>query len=307
VFKSLATGFLTFWSLFSGCPYPNSDCNDCNDFHYKIKYIGKLPEAIKESSGLARMNDLFLTHGDSGNGSVIYGFKYPFDNDSISSTVPIHEASNRDWEELAQDDGNSLFIGDFGNNLNNRSDLKIFKYNYYNQETEVLTFEYANQSQFPPKKLKHQIYDCEAMFWKEGRLYLLSKNKSTKQKYLYAVDEKFEHQEIEPHDSIALKNTFITSADISPDQSEVALLSYGKVLFMDVRENTEGQIILEPGSCKRFGRSGQAEAVMYLDNDHLLITNEKGKAFLLYRKYNGTSSKELESPENILLNIIEKD
>ena len=63
------------------------------------------------------------------------------------------------------------------------------------------------------------------------------------------------------------------------------MLSYGKVLFLEVHENDEGYLEFKPKSCKRFGRSGQAEAIMYLDNERLLITNEKGRIFVLSRKY----------------------
>ena len=115
-------------------------------------------------------------------------------------------------------------------------------------------------------------------------------------------------QSIAPYDSIRLKNSFITSADINPDGSEIALLSYGKVLFLSAEERESGILYFSPKSCKRFGRSGQAESIIYLDNENLVITNEKGKVFLLYRN-NKNKQKEINktSIENILLQIVEKE
>ena len=38
----------------------------------------------------------------------------------------IINSKNKDWEDITKDN-KFLYIGDFGNNLNNRKDLKIYK------------------------------------------------------------------------------------------------------------------------------------------------------------------------------------
>lgn len=302
MFKSIAAGFLTFWSLIGGCPYSNQDCEDCSNFKYKIKKIGHLPNEIKESSGLLRLDDLFLTHGDSGNDPVLYGFKYPFDTDSIQGKIRIEGSENHDWEDLTFDNKSRVFIADIGNNLNNRKNLQIIIHDYLEGQSSAIPISYLDQNTYPPAKIRNMNFDCEAIFWYKDRLFLFTKNKRPGQTKIYSFPDSLPGQSITPYDSIRLRKSFITSADINPEGSEVALLSYGKVLFLSVEESDTGLLHFSPRSCKRFGRSGQAESIIYLDNDNLMITNEKGKVFLLFRK----NKKELKeksnnSPENVFL------
>jgi hypothetical protein len=308
MFKSLATGFLTFWSLVGGCPYSNQDCHDCSSFKYKIKKIGHLPDEIKESSGLLRLNDLFLTHGDSGNDPILYGFKYPFDTDSIQGEIRIEGVENHDWEDLAFDNKNRIFIGDLGNNLNNRKNLQIIIHDYQEEQSRAISISYMDQKAYPPGKSRNQNFDSEAIFWYMDRLYFVSKNKRPGHTKIYSLADSLPDQSIAPYDSIRLKKSYVTSADINPDGSEVALLSYGKVLFLNVKESETGLLHFSPKSCKRFGRSGQAESIIYLDNDNLMITNEKGKVYLLYRN-NKSDLKERNknSVENIFIQVIDKE
>jgi len=285
LFKAIITGFLTFWSIFSGCPYSNKNCSECPSFKYSFDKIGHIPSLIKESSGLVLIDDLFLTQGDSGNEPTLFGFKYPFNTDSLQGLMPIPEAKNTDWEDLAFDGDSIIFIGDFGNNGNQRKDLKIIRYNMETMRSEVIEFEYQNQDYFPPQKRKNQNFDCEAMFWYKSQLYIFSKNKKSKYVNVYRLSDSNPLQKLTPIESIKLKHTQVTSADISPDQNEIALLAYGKVLFFSIIEDDTGKLSFRPKSCKRVGRSGQAEAIIYLDNKNLMITNEKGKVFLISRKY----------------------
>ncbi|MCH8231347.1 MAG: hypothetical protein IIB82_01645 [Bacteroidetes bacterium] len=77
----------------------------------------------------------------------------------------------------------------------------------------------------------------------------------------------------------------VTSSDISPDQSEIALLSYGKVMLLCATHDEDGRLSFTSYRCRMFLRSGQSEAIMYLVNDHMLITNEKGKMFMMTKKF----------------------
>jgi hypothetical protein len=251
------------------------------------------------------LNDLFLTHGDSGNDPVLYGFKFPFNSDSVERLIELTGVENNDWEDLTFDNKDRIFIGDVGNNLNNRNNLQIIIYYYKTTLTRTISFSYLDQADFPPEKVQHQNFDSEAIFWYNDRIYLFSKNKRPSQTKIYHFDDALPEQSAEPYDSLRLKKTFVTSADINPDGSEVALLSYGKVLFLHVEENEAGVIHFTPKSCKRFGRSGQAESIIYLDNEHLMITNEKGKVYLLYRKKkNAPGEKDKFLPEDIIPRII---
>lgn len=79
---------------------------------------------MRETSGLICFNELFWTHNDSGGRPEIYGLDTQ--KGKIKATVIVSNASNVDWEEIAQDD-QYVYVGDFGNNRGVRRDLCIYK------------------------------------------------------------------------------------------------------------------------------------------------------------------------------------
>ena len=90
----------------------------------KIKTIQKLPSYLNEISGLAFLNDTILVaHNDSGNEPILYFLNLQGD---VIHQVEVTQAKNKDWEAIACD-GKSIYIGDIGNNNNNRKDLVIYK------------------------------------------------------------------------------------------------------------------------------------------------------------------------------------
>jgi hypothetical protein len=46
---------------------------------------------------------------------------------NLIRTININSANNSDWEDITQDDLNNFYIGDFGNNNNDRTNLRIYK------------------------------------------------------------------------------------------------------------------------------------------------------------------------------------
>ena len=85
--------------------------------------VNALPETIMETSALIYWSGGLWTLNDSGNEPELY--KFDTLTGQISQTIAISGAQNVDWEDLAQDE-TRIFIGDFGNNLGNRTDLKIY-------------------------------------------------------------------------------------------------------------------------------------------------------------------------------------
>ncbi len=277
--------FFAAKSIFIGCPFDKTNCAECNDYKYGIKKIGRLPKEVVESSGLALYSDLFITHPDSGNPPKLWGVKYPFDVDKpINGEINLPpNVENIDWEDLAQDDQENLYIGDFGNNDNNRKDLSIIKLNLLENKFELIEFNYPDQKEFPPKKNREKNYNCEAMLWAKGNLYLFSKNSGNKNVKMYKLPDTPGNYEAEIVDVLRLPLQ-ITGADISHDGQFVALLSYGKVLLYRTGYNKEGTLKLTPFNCKQFTKSGQSEAIVFLDEENLIITNEKGKVYWMYIK-----------------------
>ena len=242
---------------------------------YKITKIGKLPAVANESSGLAyaKRPDSFWTHNDSGGKPELYEINK---KGNLLSVRPVTNASNVDWEDLAEDNEGNVFIGDFGNNGNARKNLTIYKLPKNQDTAEKITFQYANQTEFPPAP-ERLHYDSEAFFHRNNQLYLFSKNRSTKDHlvYLYKLSDQPGNFSLSPTDSINIK-TQVTSADISPDGKTFALLTYGKVLLFSA---DNGEVNFKrPLGCFKMVRK-QAEALLFLNNTDMLITNEQGQIY----------------------------
>ncbi|MFN4146545.1 MAG: SdiA-regulated domain-containing protein [Runella sp.] len=252
--------------------------------HYEISQIGQLPDALKETSGLALAdkNDTFWTHNDSGNPSEIY--KIATDG-TLLETLPLPQIKNKDWEDLAKDPYGNLYLADVGNNNNRRRDLKIYKFNPQNpQNIETIAISYTDQKDFPPLP-DQQNFDCEAVAWHQNQLYLFSKNRSKTNRYvkLYAFPDQAGTYTAAPQDSVYSK-AMATAADVSPDGKTLALLTYGKVLLFDI---SQGMNFNKPTYCIKIGK-GQAEALVFINNTDFVFTNEsKGEVYLAKQKKKG--------------------
>ncbi|SEJ13207.1 hypothetical protein SAMN04487995_3381 [Dyadobacter koreensis] len=246
---------------------------------YKISKIGNLPDVANESSGIARTKKgTFWTHNDSGGKPELYEID---STGRLLSTKVIPNSENKDWEDLAQDENGNIYIGDFGNNSNSRRALIVYKVPQVTGETEKITFNYADQKEFPPSK-DQLNFDCEAFFHHKDKLYLFSKNRSRQNRYvkLYELPSQKGNYSVAPIDSIEIK-TQVTSADISPDGKTFALLTYGKILTFGIDDGIIN--FKKPLGCFKFARK-QAEAMIFVNNTDMIVTNEQQQIFrITYR------------------------
>jgi len=146
--------------------------------NYRIKIV-QLPEKLKEISTLEYDDGYFWGLNDSGGEAEIYKF-HP-ETGKIIQTVSVSNATNHDWEEMAMNE-DYIFIGDFGNNDGNRKDLAI----YYFKKNEIgegnletvnahkIEFNFPEQKNFSPGS-RATNFDCEAMFYHNGKLHLFTK------------------------------------------------------------------------------------------------------------------------------------
>ncbi|AEA43668.1 hypothetical protein [Fluviicola taffensis] len=143
-----------------------------------VQKTTRLSKDLKEISGLVFANDTTLiAHNDGGNDPELFVLNL---DGSIRHKVTITNAENEDFEDIALDSKGNLYIGDFGNNNNKRTDLKILKVSLQkvldNQDVEAkfIEFSYPEQTTFPPT-LKEKYFDCEAMSFYNDSLYLFTK------------------------------------------------------------------------------------------------------------------------------------
>jgi len=245
-----------------------------------------MPKQLEESSAVevSAKSKLIWTLLDSGNPAEIYGLDV---NGSIAQTIQITNAKNNDWEDLTSDDLGNLYIGDFGNNENDRKNLAIYKLDAGSLKSRQaavsakINFHFPEQRDFPPKK-SERIYDVEAFFFYKDNFYLFTKNRSSKftgETTLYQVPNKVGNHAAKRLGKFTTCDGFshcaITSADISQDGKTVALLSSSYVwLFTNYKtvnflSGKSRQIDLEDFS--------QKEGLCFSGNNKLLITDEKKK------------------------------
>lgn len=141
-----------------------------------------MPSQVLETSGLENgPNGCFWTHNDSGNAPELFCV----DTEGIiQRQVQIVGDLNTDWEELAKDNDGNIFIGNFGNNALNRTDLRIVKIPSIDTctgttyVTDTIRFSYPDQYDFPPNG-EYGNFDMEAMVWYQDSLHLFSKDRSS--------------------------------------------------------------------------------------------------------------------------------
>lgn len=243
------------------------------------------PNIVRESSGITTINNgaSFWTHNDSDSGPEIY----EIDSNCIHiRTLKFTNSKPDDWEAITHDDKGNLYLGDFGNNSNIRTNLKIWKIldadnKISDQRTaQIINFKYANQTNFPPVASK-LYYDGEAFFYYQDSLHIFSKNRSNPfdgLTYHYVIPTEAGSYVLKPRDSIVLGTAsvyqyWITDAAISPKQNKIALLSSDRIfLFYDfVGDN------FFKGKMKEITLSNfsQKEGVTFA-NEHQLWLSEEG-------------------------------
>lgn len=200
--------------------------------------IANLPSSVSSSSGLIFAGGRLWSHNDSD--QIPQLFSIDTTTGQVLQTIDFQGLAKIDWEDLATD-GQRIFIGDFGNNWSgNRTDLAIYSINIAQikpigddtlavSEVEKTSFAYPDQVDFSANGPNSTPFDCEAFFWKNGRLHLFSKNWATFVSNHYALDPVtgiVEKIEIFPAQS-----GLITAADIADDGSTIAMLGYDLANF----------------------------------------------------------------------------
>lgn len=202
---------------------------------------GKLPEVLKEASGLEiTAQGYFWTHNDDGIPAL-----YCLDEKGMLKRALHVNGTNKGWEDLARDEEGNIYIGNFGNNKNNRKDLKIYKLPDPEkiEKTpvipEIIRFHYPDQKAFPPPPAR-QYYDADAFFAYQGNLFIFSKNRAVPfngYTRVYRLTQQPGEQTAELIDSLYTGNgpainNWITGADVSPDGKTVALLFHHRIWFI---------------------------------------------------------------------------
>lgn len=205
-----------------------------------LQEVGALPKILKEASGLEFTGLHFWSHNDDGIPAV-----YCLDSAGHLLRAVQLNTINRGWEDLTLDDAGNLYIGAFGNNKNDKKDLKIYR--IPNPDSiaqavtvpDIISYSYSDQKSFPPDKSRKN-FDVDALFEWDGWLYLFTKNRSVPFRgvsKIYRLSAKPGQHTAELIDSLyvgdgPMINNWITGADLSPDKKTLALLFHDRVWLL---------------------------------------------------------------------------
>lgn len=253
-------------------------------FAQPLYTLAQLPSFLTESSGieLSGPNKIW-TFNDGGGANALY----LVDTTGILlKSLTISGAWNRDWEDIAQDDQGNVYIANVGNNSNDNTDLTIFKIPNPDLVTgnsvaaQVISFSYEDQWSFPPPD-DSLHFDCEAIWWHDGFLYLCTKNRTDPFDgiaYVYRLPDapgQYVAEKIGAFDTggATMLNHWITAGDVSPDGSRLCLLSSDK---MWIFSGFSGDDFFGGQSVQvNFPNFSQKEAVCFVTNDKLYLTDEE--------------------------------
>ena len=249
----------------------------------------RLPECLPEVSGLAIVSpDSLWWHNDSGAGPVLYCTDR---QGNLLKEMPLTTARNEDWEDLARDAQGRIYIGDCGNNRNQRKNLRIYIFDPLIGLADSILFHYPDQDAFPPPPSACN-FDMEGFFFFQDSLHLFSKNRLAAGNYYtkhYVIPSKPGVYTAQLRDSVLLPKRVVTGAAVSPDGKTVALLSYFfKISLGFIPKSRTTVFILSgfPGTDFTKGqvrkkriphgfRPSQFEAIDFTPDGNLIIASEK--------------------------------
>lgn len=205
-----------------------------------------LPKEIYESSALEWASDSTLyTINDSGNDPELFEVDL---SGKLLQAIDLEDfgVDNQDWESLAQDEL-YVYIGDFGNNMNTRKDLVIYKISKaqlrrgWGKAMEI-HFKCAEQNAYPPNVRSRQ-YDFEGFYASTTDLVVWSKNRTEPCNGFareYHISKNPGNYTIQAKDSLYLQGSslfeqWVAGADYHQGKDLIALIS-GPNCHMIVRD-----------------------------------------------------------------------
>lgn len=245
--------------------------------------------AREEVSGIVKSRiyeNTFWVHGDSGNEDRIYAINEDGEIRSKKKKyegAKVHGAKNTDWEDIALGPDGTLIIGDIGNNCFCREDLKLFVVKEPDPDENDVDVIREYQIMYPEEILESNILikekslNAEAVFVRNGKVHILSKNRSNPSTMLFRLDDPEEDQvnELTYVDRFDV-GELVTAADISEDESKIVVLTRASIWIF---EPGDSESIFD-GKIRWLPLKGvtQIESVTF-SGDNLIVAEETGELY----------------------------
>ena len=245
----------------------------------------RLPDLLKEASGLAIDGHRMYWHNDSGDGP----FLYQTDLTGRIVRVDTLAAPAVDYEDMTRDPAGNFYLGDFGNNRGKRTRLAIYRYNATSGLTDTISFTYPHQDGGGHGRPGN--HNCEAMVYAGGHLHLFTKDgigrRSGYQTYHYRVPATPGRYEARLVDSLYLRGRVVTAAALDTVRRQLVLTAYNFNRVLGFLPNGAASVItisdypddrFLAGSVHRetlsWGVPTQFEAIDFYDNEWLYVASE---------------------------------
>lgn len=225
-----------------------------------------MSDSLRESSGLTNLDGRLFSFNDSGNTSEIFEIK---PGSSFIEKTFQTGLTNLDWEAITND-GKSFYIGEFGNNLGTRKDLKVYQVPFKNDSLisdsiKIIPFYYPEQVDFTAKNINNN-FDAEAMVFLDGNIHLFTKEWVTNTVSHYLIDKN--QTENQPAQKLESFDTGFVVTDASVFDNRLYVVGYTKKasVFLMIFEKDENGNLFFNKPLKKFalGRAfniGQIEGI----------------------------------------------
>lgn len=256
-----------------------------------------ISDTISESSGIIIIDQRLITHNDSGGEAAL------FELDSLTGhilrKVVIANATNVDWEDICADDEH-IYIGDFGNNSGDRTDLMIYRISILDYLTtsndtvyaDTIQFHYSDQVDFSPSP-QATNFDAEALLSYNDSLYIFTKNWLNNRSNVYSIPTTPGIHQANKVDNLDPQG-LVTGAVYEPISDKIMLVGYSQIFPFVVEIDQFGNGPFSSGNIYKYSvfpqASVQIESITPVGVDQFYITAEEnftGPA-LLYKLHNAT-------------------
>ena len=240
-----------------------------------LRTVGSVAGVVSESSGLAPAAPAgtYYSFGDSGNPPRLFHLDA---TGHLLGTVDVG-APNTDWESLSRDTQGNYYVGDCGNNNNDRRDLAIYRFRPEQPGlVGAIRFVYTDQTAFPPAKPQRN-FDVEASLWHDGQVWLFTKDRAQQRtSKVYTVPDQPGRYTAKLVASLAIPGE-VTDAALRADGHRLVLLARGELFVLDGNSWTD--ILKAKPLHISLAGAGQTEGAVFKDNQTLLLTTEQGAVY----------------------------
>lgn len=254
-------------------------CSACGQM---MRLITNLPSDLDENSGLITAAQARLwVHNDSGDSAKLYLLDT---FGTIVRTLLVDDAQHVDWEDITRDPQGRVYLGDIGNNNNNRQNLVIYRLpnldtvHGHRVSAEAIRFYYPEQNGFPPVGQERK-YDAEALIYYQDSLYIFTKDRTNPHQgytWLYQIPADTGYHAARLLDSFSTgQNNIVfevTAASLSPNQQQLVLLGANRVWLF--QHFTGADFFGGSLQTLHLSRITQKEAIEFVDDHRVYISNE---------------------------------